>query len=78
MPDAKSDASGAGSAAEFEAQITARAHPMLSPEERKAAAREKAKLQAQMAAARCREQAAAQIARAKDYDAEAAKFAKGD
>jgi hypothetical protein len=71
------DQAGAGASVTFEAEIRKGARPMLNPDERKAAAIQKAALESRYAAAKCREAAEAQLAKAKEYDAQASKLEKG-
>ena len=62
--------SGAGSAAQIEAEIRKRSRPMLSEHERKRAGLEQAIMGAQLAAARAHEAAAALTEKAAHYDAQ--------
>lgn len=69
--------SGASAADAIEAEIRKSARPMLSPEERAAAASAKMALQARWAAANCRRAAEEQLARAAEHEAEAKALEKG-
>ena len=77
MAHGNAEKAAAGAAASFEAEIRANARPMLTGEERVAAASKKAALELRYAAARCREAAEAQLARAEEHEAAAAAIEKG-
>ena len=78
MAHGNAEKAAAGAAANFEAEIRANSRPMLSPDERAAAAAKKMALQDRLAAARCREAAEAQLARAEAHEAAASAIEKGE